>query len=220
MSDQAEQSLLVARTAILALKSCAPGAEGLEADGIILTPDQTSLSTAVAVERLAALPKPLECSAKVCRGALMVTCKSPAGPTRRAYEFQIRNLDVPTAPGHLNHAMEGGDDPCILVEGRGESILLSPRELRQFKREYLIWMDGFSSGLDESSADERARGIRWRLGFARATRSLPIWARCAAWLPQNWQDQLRNLYHRRARRQIRRLQQRVKRSPAVGEAQH
>lgn len=159
-SSAADQT---ARLALLALRASIDPTLAIRADAVIVEPETDAISTNDAVARLAALPKPLICTASTRAGLLVISTASlsEAKPLdRSAYEFK-----------YAHRQREGGffdrqarrlavSDYHIAVRSRDEYLVVSLSVANEWERDYYIARVGMK--LDDVETSHNSERSEYR----------------------------------------------------------
>lgn len=156
---RANATLLVLRTVIRG-----PGTEGIER--YVVAPTPSPMTAEAAAEALAALSKPVSCSAVQNGDCLTITCKqlSTSG-VRRAPELTL-DPDYNSLIRDLIRSFGHGDNPLLLLRGTGKSILMSANEISEWLQEYDFHAIGLGFSWDDPDDEARAAGAVGTLTFS------------------------------------------------------
>lgn len=134
---------LAARLALLALRASIGHATPLAPDRVLLLPATSAVSTDSAAQLLAAMAKPLFCSAEGSEAALVVSCRTSANATMvdRARLSMARRDDEETGGlmGYLDEQYGPGEHQ-VAVFGRDESLIVPQSVVDRWHAEYVIDM--------------------------------------------------------------------------------
>jgi hypothetical protein len=147
---QVSGSPRAAAAVLLQLEAAVDTAAIRDPDAWILNGSSTPLSRGECAQRLAAVPKPVQCSAEVRAGRLNIDCThiSPARLRASASMF--------TRALFGQYAGVAGR-PRLLVYGRQSTLVLTPEEAEEMFRDYQLFM--VSRSLGEPDDTERAQGV-------------------------------------------------------------
>ncbi|HXY32249.1 MAG TPA: hypothetical protein VEI06_16195 [Gemmatimonadaceae bacterium] len=134
-----QADLQAARLALLVMRAALRDGEGVESERVVLRPDTGPLSRDEAVDRLARMPKPLECYARLVGTLMTVRCRTI---DERLRSDDRRSRRVEGGAVYFPHLrLEHGDRyPGLTVYclGRRESLTLTVAEVERWHRDYEV----------------------------------------------------------------------------------
>jgi hypothetical protein len=158
--------LAPARLAMLAVVTCIEQQSKRRPDHVIIEPGGLVVTEESAIQRLADIEKPVACQGELGSEGLILRCSPLAGPTRAAWEMQLRHLDRPgTLIDVAANSSSDADEQRVLVESGRDSLLVRVEDVKTFFRDYVVWMNGFGIGTHEVGPSEASKGVCARMVF-------------------------------------------------------
>jgi hypothetical protein len=125
-------------------------------DAILLGGDEKPLSRSEASEALAALAKPLQCSATVERNILRIACGEISDDYRTLYRQRL--LEGSRGEGIFSDIGTADPNTASVLLLAGKTVRLTPSELQAWYRDYFV-AGQVGLGVREATAEERENGI-------------------------------------------------------------
>jgi hypothetical protein len=167
----------VARAALVAARGILPAKAGTESGLVRLRAGAEAVDQEEAVLMLSRFSKPLEYEPQLIDGVLTLGCRALSAENRWRYDAVLDWLEE-EGTETMEHARAGRHTRTVLLVGRrGESILLSPAELEQYERDYLLLGHYFRTE-DDPDPDQAALGAVIVVKFGPA--SSPTFSRFGA----------------------------------------
>lgn len=148
------EELQAARLALLLMRGAVALKRTVDENRYIVEPDSTPISRDEAADRLARMPKPLQCQATVRDGIMALRCRSITEPSQlAAWEEHSRYWEK--EGGHFPQLrQEHGDrypELVVFCLGWRESLIARVCEVERYQREYDAHPAGYSAGPPSSS---------------------------------------------------------------------
>jgi hypothetical protein len=133
MNDRLSVDVLRAKATLLALRvgadlAAGPGRYRLGSEG-------PQCSDAEVLERLVSTPKPLRCAAEVVQGSLVVTLEAVTPSQNGGYAQWMVGVHA-LMKSVLNRYGGETEDPVVILEAAGESLILAASSLQAWLTDY------------------------------------------------------------------------------------
>lgn len=169
-----EPTTAAALILILGLRASLPQHANLDSERVVLDSESGPVSNLEAAVVLSRRPKPMACNAGVLGKYMVITCGTPTGVQARIHEYQVAQSS--SNSGLLGAALGGAgefDSACVLVKGANQKLLVTPRAVSIFERDYVLVAENASTGVRPPEKGEERDGVSLVLSFGSVSMLTP-----------------------------------------------